>query len=143
MFLKNSQDAEVRVKRTTGIRALGSEFDAFLYAPIAKSGDDMAPSVLSVLARQNIDAWEEAATLASLSRESAIARLASIISTMTPRPPEPAAIAARLIGLLPQSGIFNLSSYSLSPSGTPRNFTPIVLYIVIAVLIIATAVLGN
>jgi hypothetical protein len=144
MFQKNSQDSGVRAKRTAGIAALGSEFDAFLYAPIGKSNDDMSLSVLSALARQNIDAWEEAATLTQLSRESAIARLASIISSMTmgPSEPAPAATAARLVALLPQSAIFNLSSYDKSPTGS-RNFMPIIIYLILGALIVASALLGN
>jgi hypothetical protein len=135
----------VRAKRIAGIRALGSEFDAFLYAPIGKADGDMSLSVLSALARQNIDAWEEAATLTELSRESAIARLAAIIASTTSGPPEPApaATAARLVALLPQSGIFNLASYHISPAGRPRNFTPIVICIIIGALIIATALVGS
>jgi hypothetical protein len=145
MFLRSRQNSEVRAKRTDGIRALGSEFDAFLYAPIVESDDDISPSVLSVLARQNIDAWEEAATLTHLSSESATVRLASIISSMPsgPTEPAPAATAARLIALLPQPAIFNMSSYKKSPSGSSRNFTPIVIYIILGALIIATALLGN
>jgi hypothetical protein len=145
MILNNGQDSEVRAKRTVGTRALGSEFDAFLYAPIGNPEDGMPLSVLSALARQNIDAWEEAATLTELSRESAIARLASIISSTTSGAPEPApaATAARLVALLPQSGLFNLASYHISPAGPSRSFTPIVLYIIIGAMIIATALLSN
>jgi hypothetical protein len=145
MFLKNGQDLEVRAKRTAGIRALGSEFDAFLYAPIGQPDDDMSITVLSALSRQNIDAWEEAATLTELSKESAIARLASIISSMTvgQAEPAPAATAARLVALLPPSGIFNLSSYHTSPSAAARNFKPILICVVIGALIIATMLLGN
>jgi hypothetical protein len=144
MFPKKIQDPEMRAKRVARIRALGSEFDAFLYAPIGKPDDDMSPSVLSVLARQNIDAWEEAATLTQLSRASATVRLASIISPMTTGPSEPAtaATAARLIALLPQPGVFNMSHFEKSPAGSPRNFTPIIIYIIMGVLIIATALLG-
>jgi hypothetical protein len=136
MFLNNEQDSEVRPKRTAGIRTLGSEYDAFLYAPIGKSDDDMSLSVLSALARKNIDAWEEAATLAHLSRESAIARLASTLSA-------PSATAAGLVALLPPSGVFNLSSFDKSLSGPSRNFKPILIWIVIGALIIATVLLGS
>jgi len=145
MFLKNSQDSAVQAKRTAGIRALRSEYDAFLYASIGKSDDDVSLSVLSALARQNIDAWEEAATLTHLSRESAIVRLASIISPMTKgqTDPAPAATAARLVALLPQSDILTLPRYVNSSAGIPRNITPIIIYIVLGVLIIASALLGN
>jgi hypothetical protein len=136
MFLNNDQDSQARPKRTTGIRTLGSAYDAFLYAPIGKSDDGVSLSVLSALARQNIDAWEEAATLSHLSRESATERLASIISA-------PSATAARLVALLPQSGIFNLSGYDKSHSAASRNFRPLLICIVIGALIVATVLLGG
>jgi hypothetical protein len=145
MFLKNSQDSVLPVKHPARTRTLRSEFDAFLYASIGKSDDDVSLSVLSALARQNLDAWEEAATLTHLSRQSAIDRLASIISPMTmgQTDPEPAATAARLVALLPQSHTFNLPPYGKSSAGTPINITPIIIYIVIGALIIASALLGN
>jgi hypothetical protein len=145
MLLRKNQDSVVQAKRTARIQALRSEFDAFLYAPIGQSDDEVSLSVLSALARQNIDAWEEAATLTHLSRDSAIARLASIISPMTKEPPDPAQAetAARLVALLPQSDIFNLLPYVKSSAEPPRNITPIVIYIVIGALIIASALLGN
>jgi hypothetical protein len=113
MFPKKSQDSTLGAKRAARIRALRSEYHAFLYAPIGKSDEDVSLSVLSALARQNIDAWEEAATLTHLSRESAIARLASIISPMTTEQSDTAQAqtAARLVALLPQSDIFNLPLY--------------------------------
>jgi hypothetical protein len=145
MFLKNSQDAAVQTKRTAGIRGLRSEYDAFLYASIGKSDDDMSLSVLSALARQNIDAWEEAATLTHLSRESAIVRLASIISPIATGQTDPAAAAtaARVLALLPQSYIRTLPPYVKSSAVAPRNIMPIIIYIVIGALIIASALLGN
>jgi hypothetical protein len=43
-----------------------SEFDDFLYAPIVEGGNGMVLSVLSALARVNVDPWDEAARLARL-----------------------------------------------------------------------------
>ena len=45
---------------------LGSEFDAFLFAPIGEEKNGMLLSVVSALARLNIDPWQEAANLATL-----------------------------------------------------------------------------
>jgi len=145
MFLRKSQGSVVQAKRTARIRALRSEFDAFLYAPIGKSDDEVSLSVLSVLARQNIDAWEEAATLTHLSRDSAIARLASIISPTTREQSHiaQAETAARLVALLPQSDTFNLPPYVKSSAERPRNITPIIIYILIGAFIIVSALLGN
>jgi hypothetical protein len=42
---------------------VGSEFNDFLYAPIGVERNEMPLSVLSALARLNIDPWGEAAEL--------------------------------------------------------------------------------
>ena len=49
---------------TPSISVLGSEFDDFLFAPIGDDRNDMPLSVLSALARLDVDPWEEAAELA-------------------------------------------------------------------------------
>ena len=48
------------------VTQLSSEFNDFLFAPIAEDRHGMPLSVLSALARQNVDPWQEAANLASL-----------------------------------------------------------------------------
>jgi hypothetical protein len=84
---------------------LGSEFDDFLFASIGDDRNDMPLSVLSALARLDIDPWLEAAELARLPRETATQRLASSIATLPDGPSpylEPGTIAARLVALLPR-----------------------------------------
>lgn len=64
----------------------------------------MLLSVLSALARMDIDPWEEAAKLAQLPRETATRTLALLIAALPSGPsvrPDPEAIAPRLIALLP------------------------------------------
>ena len=58
------------------------EFDDFLYAPIGSDKDEMPLSVLSALARLNIDPWEEAAELSELPKSPAVQRLASLIAQL-------------------------------------------------------------
>jgi hypothetical protein len=126
--------------------SLRCDFDAFLYATIGEVDDEMPFSVLSALARQNVDPWEEAAKLAKLPRESAILRLTSLISAATVnRSPgtAPAATAARLVDLLPKSDRFAIPSFGQMPEGAPRNFTPLLIYIIVGALILASALLGN
>jgi hypothetical protein len=53
---------------------LGSEFDEFLFAPIGKDRNELLLSVLSALARMDVDPWQEASELARLPREAAIQR---------------------------------------------------------------------
>jgi len=84
---------------------LGPEFEDFLFAPIGAHRNGMQLSVLSALARLDIDPWREAAELAGLPGETAARRLASLIAALPDGPsvhPDPATNAARLIGLLPR-----------------------------------------
>ncbi len=83
----------------------GSEFDAFLYSSIAEEENGMLLTVLSALARLDVDPWEEAARLTSLPREKATQTLTSMIAALPNSPSarrESAAIATRLIALLPR-----------------------------------------
>lgn len=85
--------------------SLGSEFDGFLFAPIGEDRNGMPLSVLSALARLNVDPWQEAAKLARLPAEKATKRLTSLIAALPDGPSvdrDPGTIAARLIALLPR-----------------------------------------
>jgi hypothetical protein len=72
---------------------LGSEFDAFLFAPIGEGRNGMLLSVISALARLNVDPRQEATQLAGLPGDTATRRLASLIasisSTVAPSMPPP------------------------------------------------------
>jgi hypothetical protein len=83
---------------------VGSEFDAFLFAPIGEEKNGMSLSVVSALARLDVDPWQEAADLAGLPTEIATKRLASLITTLPgllSAHLDSGKIAARLIALLP------------------------------------------
>jgi len=83
------------------------EFDDFLYAAIGSDKDEMPLSVLSALARLNIDPWEEAAELSELPKSPAIQRLASLITQLQGgrwTQADSRTIAVRLIELLPHRG---------------------------------------
>jgi len=85
---------------------IGGEFDRFLFAAIADDRHGHRLSVLSLLARSDVDPWEAAANLMSAPREMATARLAALIAALpaeatTKLPAD--AIAADLIGLLPRT----------------------------------------
>ena len=93
------------MEHSASIPQLGSEFDAFLFAPVGDDKNGMALSVLSALARLNVDPWMEAASLAQLPERAAIERLTSLIATLPDGPSvcrDPARGAARLIALLPR-----------------------------------------
>ena len=119
---------------------LGSEFNAFLFAPIGEGRNGMLLSVLSVLARQNLDPWREAADLASLPHENAIRRLSSIIAAI---PDEPSASqdasssATRLIALLPRVPKFAIPSRTevAFPRDSAHSKTIIYIMIFMAVML--------
>jgi hypothetical protein len=79
-------------------------FNEFLYAQVQDEDQNgMALTVLSALARQNVDPWEQAADLCQLPDDMARQKLASMLEA-TPgyaSPAERMAVAARLIPLLP------------------------------------------
>lgn len=94
----------VEMTRTVSIPGLGSEFDAFLFATVDEDKNGMLLSVLSALARLDVDPWQEAARLARLPAESATRRLSSLLEALpdaAPVPRDPGTVAARLIWLLP------------------------------------------
>ncbi|MDD2875955.1 MAG: hypothetical protein PHT60_01865 [Acidiphilium sp.] len=87
---------------------LGTEYNDFLFAPVGEDRNGLQVSVLSALARQNVDPWQEAETLTSLSVAAAIQRLAVFIAALPEGGGGPAdanKIAKRAIALLPRTAI--------------------------------------
>lgn len=82
---------------------LRTDFDEFLFASIGEDASGAPLTLLSALARLDIDAWDEAAKLAAMPVETATAQLATMLATMpnaAPPTAESTTIATRLIGLL-------------------------------------------
>ncbi len=86
----------------------------------------MLLSVLSALARLDVDPWQEAAKLALLPGETATQRLAALIAALPDGPSvhrDPGTIAARLIALLPRRAESNTPSReTLRGVGAATNF---------------------
>jgi hypothetical protein len=104
---------------STSRHPLAAKFDDFLYARIGEDKNGLSLTVLSALARQNVDPWEEAADLCRLRTDVAMRKLAAMIAALPQgalAEREPNAVAARLIGLLPHSTVFHLSSQKAIPS---------------------------
>lgn len=93
-----------KTARSASLSALPSIYDDFLYAPVGESINGALLTVLSVLARQNVDPWEEAADLSRMPHDTATRRLLSMIAASPSQPSDAdqAAVADRLIGLLPR-----------------------------------------
>jgi hypothetical protein len=91
--------------RSAAASALAPEFGDFLFAAIGEESNGMLLSVVSALARLDVDPWQEAAKLAQLPVTAAARRLASLIAALPDKPSshlDPAANAARLIAHLPR-----------------------------------------
>jgi hypothetical protein len=91
--------------RSTSISSLGTEFDRFLFAPIGEDRNGMLLSVLSALARLDVDPWQEAAKLARLPEKSATRNLVALVASIPGAPLahlDQGKIAGRLLALLPR-----------------------------------------
>jgi hypothetical protein len=94
---------------------IGRKFDSFLFASIGDDRHGQPLSVLSALARSDVDPWEEAGALARMSRKKAKARLTAMIVALQDEPIAALpldAIASDLVALLPRANDFVFRSQS-------------------------------
>ena len=116
---------------------IGREFDSFFFASIGEDRHGQPLSVLSALARSDVDPWEEAVALARMSRKKAKARLTALIAAL---PGEPIAalpldaIASDLVALLPRAN--NIVPRSLSDVRRSENVQA---WLGLSVLVVLTA----
>lgn len=97
---------------------LGSEFDAFLFAPIGEDRNGLTLSIVSLLGRMDLDPWQEAAKLAGLPAEIAAQKLATLLAALSDpslKPADAGKMATRLIAQLPGRPAADLGS----PGATP------------------------
>ena len=84
---------------------IGREFDDFLGASVGEDPNGTSLTVLSALARLDVDPWQEATNLARIPREAAVARMSALIDAL-PHGPGSAipsmTRAADLVALLPR-----------------------------------------
>lgn len=112
----------IDMTRSAPVFRLASEFDDFLFAPICTEQNGMQISVLSALARLDVDPWQKAAELAGLPGEAAIRWMTSLIASLldaAPAHPDPGPDAARLIALLPRRASNSLAPSTITVSGHP------------------------
>jgi hypothetical protein len=124
------------------ITSCSRKSSAILQPPSLPCGWKMSLSVLSALARLDVDAWQEADDLAQLPGETAIQRLASLIAALPDGPAahrNAGAIAARLIALLPRRDSSKIAPretfIGINAVSDPRGF-------VYAIAIFVALVLG-
>jgi hypothetical protein len=119
------------------------EFGDFLYAPVGVDRNEMTLSVLSALARLDIDPWKEAAELSELAKHTAAQRLASLIARLPGgrwTRAESGAIADRLIELLPYHSP-SQAPLAQRARGHPEMILSATVKILICAALVATALI--
>ncbi len=108
-------------------RTLASIYNDFLYAPVGEDKNGVFLTVLSVLARQNVDPWEDAADLSRLPRDNAVQKLISMIMASSGERSTTAelmAVADRVITLLPGRVAPAGRTHEASPGAPPLGQHP-------------------
>ena len=118
---------------------LGTEFNAFLHASVNEACDGASLSVLSALARSDVDPWHEAAELARMPREAASQRLTKLLAALPGRSLDSAAIADRLVKLLP----FGNSSSDVSRGQKIQNDPALGYQKIIEIVMINTVMIAS
>ncbi len=122
---------------------IGPQFDKFLYAPIRADRNGTPLTVLSALARSNVDPWQEAVSLGRMHRDAATARLTALIGAL---PGEQngavsASSIANLVTLLPKATSFTVGSDCvLAAVGPQQAQTRFVLGALVILAMIALAI---
>ena len=101
----------------------------------------MRLSVLSALARLEVDPWQEAAELAGLPGQSATERLASLIALLPNEPSmhrDPETIAARLVALLPRRATPSPAPLKTLFGAAKMTHSWAVIYVMVMVLALGT-----
>jgi len=129
--------------RAASLSVLPSAYDDFLYASVGESTNGALLTVLSVLARQNVDPWEEAADLSRLPRDTAARRLTAMITASPGQSSNQAAVADRLIALLPRRIASADSAPTALPSVPPVDRPPPTVNLMVIAIYIGVMVLSQ
>lgn len=113
-----------------------SRYENFLLAPICDEPGGMRLSVLSALARMNVDPWEEAARLAGLATADAQKTLVSTLNRFPgkrQRSAETEALAARLIALLPRADKATIAKQATIAEGPTKRYSAWLMWLCLAI----------
>jgi hypothetical protein len=125
---------------SSSVPHLASEFDTFLFAPVGEDRNGMPLTVLSTLARSDLDPWQEAARLTEASGKVATERLAWLITSLPGRPSallDSGTIAARLVALLPRRAISPGAVGKTLPGVSTMNDARTTMFVIFMVLTFA------
>jgi hypothetical protein len=130
--------------RTASASYQRSQLDDFLLAPIGCEKNGMTLTVLSALARQDIDPWREAASLAQMPRESATIRMSSLIAELPEKPSgrlDPEAIAARLVARLPRQSATTPAPDKALRRANAVNYSGLFIFLTLAAFLLGARIL--
>lgn len=123
---------------------LNPDFDAFLFAQLGADGSGLPLSVVSVLARLDLDPWHEAVHLASLPPNTAARKLASILEaahTAAMGSSDICSIATRLVAMLPRpatalspSSADSPGSAGMSSARSTANWRSLAVYLIVVIV---------
>lgn len=124
---------------------LRTDLNEFLFATVTQDASGMTLTVLSALARNGVDPWDEAAELAGLPRDSATQRLASMLAKV-PNGPAPgdetSTLATRLVALLHRSSkprvVADVAGIREAVAAQPRD-NKLAIYYLIAMIVMLAA----
>jgi len=109
---------------------IGPEFDEFLGASIGEDRNGTGLSVLSALARLDVDPWQEATSLARMPSAAAVVRLTELIEALPHAPASaiPSSMsAADLVALLPKGKTPNVRPSDSAFAATGLRQAPMVI----------------
>lgn len=118
------------------------DFDRFLHASVGEDYNGNGVTVLSALARLNLDPWQEARELASLGREAAGVRLDTLLSRVCDVPAleqDDGAVAQDLAGLLPKNA--SQAMAGAAPEAKRLTISTGLIWTLVAVLFLAAQLL--
>ncbi len=123
-------------------------FNAFLFATVCEELNEAPLSVLSVLARSDLDPWTEAADLARMPADVAVRRLSLLLAGVAARSPgrlDAGPMAVRLVSLLPRSAPLSMPSHGQSASllTFPPSRAFLIMCLAFLVSMTVSALVGN
>src|ERR1700678_1235307 len=124
----------------------GAHFDRFLQAPIGEERNGTMLTVLSALARLDVDPWEEAAALARLPVVAAARKLGLLLAALPNRTigdPDSGTVALRLIALLPDrvpaEALRRTEAAGAATVARPPILRSLIVYLIVMLLMFACA----
>ena len=128
---------------TTKALATFAAYDRFLYAGVGEDKNGMELTLLSALARQDVDPWQKAADLSRLPGETAMRSLTALLECLPGQASlvERTALASRLISLLPRPAeirrrVADNPSRPKPQPGNPLHVTELMLVLIYFVAMI-------